>query len=198
MRLHKSPWTVFATLTIVFACVVSLSLATGDKAEANPAESFASQDRAEDRFDQPDDSEGRENDFEDDDGRFSDDEFDERDMDEREMDDFDEDSFGHDEMVEFEFHQMEIESNIGRLEMINRLAEIAKDDVSMASYAIMHLEESTQSEEAGIQMLKELIASDDVSHPVKNLLKMKLAELYSWSDQEDAAIDMFKSMMMSK
>jgi hypothetical protein len=105
---------------------------------------------------------------------------------------------GFDDEEEIEFHQMEIESNIARLEMINRLAEIAKDNVAMASYAIMHLEDSMESEEAGIQILKEMIASDQVSHPVRNLLKMKLAELYSWSDQESAAIDTFKSMLMSK
>lgn len=52
-------------------------------------------------------------------------------------------------------------------------------------------ERHAMSEEEWLQILQELIASDQVSDPVRNRLKMKLPEIYSWSDRESAAIDTF-------
>jgi len=185
MYRHRSPWILTATLTFVFMSIVGLNFIISDNVAANPSIASINQETTPDDLDPPAEDIGRDDGFDSEDSSIEEEEYNEGDM----------ETFEEDELGELELHQMEIETNIARLEMITRLAEIAKDDVAMASYAIMHMEESMESEEAGILMLKKLIASDEVSHPVKNLLKMKLAELYSWSNQEDAAIDMFKSMM---
>ena len=131
------------------------------------------------------------------------------DFDEGDEDEFDEgDEFGEEdeewydgesEYDHLEFRRMEVEANVGRVELMKRLAEIAKDDVTMASYAIMNMEELIGSEdEKAIATIKELIASSNVAKPVKNLLKMKLAEMYSYSDQEDKAMEVLKSMIIEE
>ena len=119
---------------------------------------------------------------------------DEEDGEEEDEDHEDDDDF-EDEMHHLEMEQIELESNLGQIEVIKRVAEIAKDDVATAGYALMMLEELMEDEEEGIGMLKEMIASSDVSKPVKNLLRMKLVEVYSSSDQSDEAIKVLKSLI---
>ena len=112
---------------------------------------------------------------------------------EQEGEDFEE---SHQEMYEVEFERMHVEANIGRIEMVNRLAEIAKDKTAMASYAIMQMEEVVEEEQL-VQTLQELIESDQVAPAIKNLLRMKLAEAYNWQDQPDEALKQFKLMIMN-
>ncbi len=185
MRLLRSPWTLVATLFIAMTCVICFGPAAGNSVAANSSEFLTDRESTAEDSDSFDEDDKRDDSFESLERTAEEDDGDMEDLDSSEFEDV-------------ELHQMEIEANIAHLEMVNRLAEIASNEVAMASYAIMHLEETVDSEEAGIALLKEMIASDQVSPPVKNLLKMKLAELYSWSDQEEAAIDTFKSMLMSR
>ena len=120
---------------------------------------------------------------------------DEEDEEGEEDEDHEDDDDFEDEMHHLEMEQIELESNLGQIEVIKRVAEIAKDDVATAGYALMMLEELMEDEEEGIGMLKEMIASSDVSKPVKNLLRMKLVEVYSSSDQSDEAIKVLKSLI---
>lgn len=184
---------------------------------------FDDEDMDEDFDDQEFDDEDMRDEFDDEDmDDFDDEDFNE-DFDDEDMDDFDDERFGDQEFddddfqeedefegdedwdeegdepefEEQEFERMVLESNIAHLEVINRMAEIAQDDLATASYAIMQMEELFEDEQEAIGFLKEMLDSDRVSRPVKNLLKMKLAEIYSWSDQRDAALSVFKSMLMS-
>ena len=120
---------------------------------------------------------------------------DEEDEEGEEDEDHEDDDDFEDEMHHLEMEQIELESNLGQIEVIKRVAEIAKDDVATAGYALMMLEELMEDEAEGIGMLKEMIASSDVSKPVKNLLRMKLVEVYSSSDQSDEAIKVLKSLI---
>lgn len=223
MRFKNSSLSLFVSLAIVLMFVLAINLATGTNLTAVDNGVSDSLQQEEGRFDpiqEDEDEDESDEGFEDEQDWDEEDEFDDMDdMDDEfddmdDMDEFDdddnfdqEDEFddedGFDDEEEFEgddmeMERMEIESNIGRLETINRLAEIAEDDTKMASYAIMHLEEFVDGEEMATEVLKEMIESDSVSRPVKNLLKMKLAEMYSWQDRHDDALEIFKSMIQSR
>ena len=199
----KSILTLITSLFVVVLFVVAINLTNNSRVTASSPTAFtaASQDSL-GKFNPIEETEKDEEEAEEEEGKRDEEDEDEGEWDEEEGDDEDEHEEG-DEEEEFEFEEMElermeIESNIGRLETINRLAEIAKDDTAMASYAIMHLEEYVEDEDEAIDMLEELIESDKVAKPVKNLLKMKLAEVYSWQDRNESALKIFKSMLMSK
>ncbi len=92
----------------------------------------------------------------------------------------------------------QIELSLGRLEVVNRLSEIAADEVQTAAYAIMHLQEFVEDEEEVIEMLEEVIASDGVDLRVRDLAKMKLVEVYAYADQFEMSKKTLKSMILNK
>lgn len=110
----------------------------------------------------------------------------------------------NEEGEEREMHiaQMEIENKLGRLELANRLGEVAKDDIATASYAIMQMEEIMEEifddEEQAVEFLQKMIRSDSVSKPVKNLLRMKLADAYKWLDQPEKSLEVYESLLQNK
>ena len=96
---------------------------------------------------------------------------------------------GHHELREFEV-------NMARLEIIGRLAEVAENPTMTAGYALMQLEQFVEDEEEAVDVLIELIESDRVSPPVRNLLKMKLVEVLGWADEREEAIEVLMSMVV--
>lgn len=221
MRFTNSLLTLAASLLVVLMFVVTFNAMTGSSLSAGHLGAIAPlpqvstgnllPNQEDDDWDEGDDeqSDGDGENQDDDDWNDEDqdrdddwdddmDDDDDMDMDDgwgQEGEDQDDDDWSDEE---FEMDRMEIESNIGRLETISRLAEIAQDDTKMASYAIMHLSEFMEDEEEAIQLLKDLIDSEKVSRTAKNLLKMKLAEVYSMDDRREEALEVFKSMLMSR
>ena len=193
MRFKNSLFTLIVTLVVVFIFVVGINLMSSNHVVANGSnlptpnqESFdpiRGDNESEERFDEEQDEDDEDEDDEED-------EYDEEDDEDEEGDE----EFG--EFEELEFQRMELELGLVHIEKIKRLAEIAESDVGTASYAIIQLEESLEDEEDAEQLLKEMIASPKCSKPVKNLLKMKLAELYSWSDRPELAREVYKSMIL--
>lgn len=177
MQVKHSVPTLVTTFLLILLFVVGLNLTNGKPLSAGDQNGLAFNPVQE----QEEEEELEDEDEEDEEG--------EEDEDHEDDDDFE------DEMHHLEMEQIELESNLGQIEVIKRVAEIAKDDVATAGYALMMLEELMEDEEEGIGMLKEMIASSDVSKPVKNLLRMKLVEVYSSSDQSDEAIKVLKSLI---
>ena len=177
MQVKHSVPTLVTTFLLILLFVVGLNLTNGKPLSAGDQNGLAFNPVQE----QEEEEELEDEDEEDEEG--------EEDEDHEDDDDFE------DEMHHLEMEQIELESNLGQIEVIKRVAEIAKDDVATAGYALMMLEELMEDEEEGIGMLKEMIASSEVSKPVKNLLRMKLVEVYSSSDQSDEAIKVLKSLI---
>ncbi|MGY8747199.1 MAG: hypothetical protein ACKVHR_03940 [Pirellulales bacterium] len=88
----------------------------------------------------------------------------------------------------------EIEATLGQLEVIRQLAEIAENDTATAAYAMMQMEEVIDDEEEAIEVLNHLLDSN-TTKSVKNLIKMKLAEIYLWSDQREEATELLMSLI---
>jgi thioredoxin-like negative regulator of GroEL len=88
----------------------------------------------------------------------------------------------------------EIEATLGQLEVIRQLAEIAENDTATAAYALMQMEEVIDDEEEAIEVLNHLLDSN-TTKSVKNLIKMKLAEIYLWSDQREEATELLMSLI---
>ena len=177
MQVKHSVPTLVTTFLLILLFVVGLNLTNGKPLSAGDQNGLAFNPVQE----QEEEEELDDEDEEDEEG--------EEDEDHEDDDDFE------DEMHHLEMEQIELESNLGQIEVIKRVAEIAKDDVATAGYALMMLEELMEDEEEGIGMLKEMIASSEVSKPVKNLLRMKLVEVYSSSDQSAEAIGVLKSLI---
>lgn len=185
MKFTNAVLSILTAIVLVAILTIGLQMNEGSRAEASPVpvmqESFDPVDGDEEK-DEPQEEEEQEMEEEED---FEDEEKD-RERKEREM----------------HFAQMEIEHKLGRLELTNRLGEIAKNDIATASYAIMQLEETMEEnfedEEQAFEFLKEMIGSDSVSKPVKNLLRMKLAEAYRWFDQPKKAMEVYKTLLQNK
>lgn len=187
MKFTNAVLSILTAIVLVAILTIGLQMNEGSRAEASPIpvmqESFDPVDGDQEKDEPPEEDEQKmeeEEDFED----REDDE--DREREEREM----------------HFAQMEVEQNLGRLELANLLGEIAKDDVATASYAIMQIEETMEEnfedEEQAFEFLQEMIGSDSVSKPVKNLLRMKLAEAYRWFDQPEKAMEVYKTLLQNK
>ena len=88
----------------------------------------------------------------------------------------------------------EIETTLGRLEVIRQLAEIAENETATAAYALMQMEEIVDDEEEAIEVLNHLLDTDPAK-PIKNLIRMKLAELHIWSDQTEEATEVLAELI---
>ncbi len=109
---------------------------------------------------------------------------------EGEYDEHDDDE--HDDDRENE--HSEIESTLGRLEVIRQLAEIAENDTATAAYALMQMEEVFEEEDQAIEVLSHLLKSNPAK-PIKNLIRMKLAEVLLWSDQTEEATEVLVDLI---
>ncbi len=101
------------------------------------------------------------------------------------------------EIAEAEMERASVESNIGRLELITRLTEIAGDDAKMAGYAIMHVGEYLEPAEA-VKLLEQVIKSQESSKSVRNLAKLKLAEVYAEEGRDSDVKKLLKSILKVK
>ena len=89
------------------------------------------------------------------------------------------------EAHEEEEHE-EVESTLGRLEVIRQLAEIAENETATAAYALMRMEELMEEENEAIEILNHLLDSNPAK-PIKNLIRMKLTEIHLSSGQNEEA-----------
>jgi hypothetical protein len=141
-------------------------------------------------YDEHDDDEH--DDDEHDDDEHDDDEHDDDEHDDEEHDDDEHDDEEHDDDRENE--HSEIESTLGRLEVIRQLAEIAENDTATAAYALMQMEEVFEEEDQAIEVLSHLLKSNPAK-PIKNLIRMKLAEVLLWSDQTEEATEVLVDLI---
>lgn len=134
-------------------------------------------------------------------GRFNpiqedeDQEYDEEDEEEHEEEEHD--GYEHDVEDFYEDRENEhgeIETTLGRLEVIRQLAEIAENETATAAYALMQMEEIVDDEEEAIEVLNHLLDTDPAK-PIKNLIRMKLAELHIWSDQTEEATEVLAELI---
>lgn len=88
----------------------------------------------------------------------------------------------------------EIESTLGRLEVIRQLAAIAENDTATAAYALMRMEEIMEEENEAIEVLNHLLDSNPAK-PIKNLIRMKLAEIHLWSGQNEEATEVLVDLI---
>ena len=120
---------------------------------------------------------------------------DEHDEDEHDEDEHDEDEHDEDEHeFEREHEQSEIEGTLGQLEVIRQLADIAENDTATAAYALMQMEELLGEEDEAIEALNLLLKSNPAK-PIKNLIRMKLAEIHLWSDQTEEATEVLMDLI---
>ena len=119
---------------------------------------------------------------------------DEHDEDEHDDDEHDDDEHDDEDEGHRENEHGEIEATLGQLEVIRQLAEIAENDTATAAYALMQMEEVIDDEEEAIEVLNHLLDSN-TTKSVKNLIKMKLAEIYLWSDQREEATELLMSLI---
>ena len=130
-------------------------------------------------------------------GRFNpiqEEEDDEHEDDEHEDDEHEDDEHEDEDEGHRENEHGEIEATLGQLEVIRQLAEIAENDTATAAYALMQMEEVIDDEEEAIEVLNHLLDSN-TTKSVKNLIKMKLAEIYLWSDQREEATELLMSLI---
>ena len=116
--------------------------------------------------------------------------------DEHEEDEHEEEEDDYEE-EEHEFdreHDGEIEGTLGQLEVIRQLADIAENDTATAAYALMQMEELLGEEDEAIEALNLLLKSNPAK-PIKNLIRMKLAEIHLWSDQTEEATEVLMDLI---
>lgn len=110
-------------------------------------------------------------------------------------DEFEEEEFEEEHEAEFEeleeheFHleleRKELEVSFGRLEIVSRVAELAEEKNSAATYAIMHVHEYVEQGEA--QAFLEDLLDKCEDKQVKRLLHIKLAEIHAHEDRPEEA-----------
>ena len=130
-------------------------------------------------------------------GRFNpiQEEEDEHEEDEHEEDEHEEDDYEEEEHeFDREHEHGEIEGTLGQLEVIRQLADIAENDTATAAYALMQMEELLGEEDEAIEALNLLLKSNPAK-PIKNLIRMKLAEIHLWSDQTEEATEVLMDLI---
>ena len=114
---------------------------------------------------------------------------------EHEEEDYEEDDYEEEEHeFDREHEHGEIEGTLGQLEVIRQLADIAENDTATAAYALMQMEELLGEEDEAIEALNLLLKSNPAK-PIKNLIRMKLAEIHLWSDQTEEATEVLMDLI---
>ncbi len=178
MRINNPMLTILTCLTLCAMLILTNQLLNTQVATADgiPATSL---------------QEGRFNPIQEDEDREYDEE-DEEEHEEEEHDDYEHDV--EDFYEDRENERGEIETTLGRLEVIRQLAEIAENETATAAYALMQMEEIVDDEEEAIEVLNHLLDTDPAK-PIKNLIRMKLAELHIWSDQTEEATEVLAELI---
>ena len=109
--------------------------------------------------------------------------------------------FHEEEIHELEMHHRhlevevsELEFSLGRLKVVNELVSIADNPTGAASFAIMHITEFMEPEEA-IAFL-EGIAKEAANPSVRRLTAIKLAELYAHTEQPEQAAQQLRQLIL--
>ena len=191
MRINNPILTILTCLVLSAVLILTNHLWDTQVATANGISSTIVQ---EGRFNPIQEEE--EGEYEEEDEEEDEEEHDEEEHDEDEHDDDEHDDDEHDDEDEGhrENEHGEIEATLGQLEVIRQLAEIAENDTATAAYALMQMEEVIDDEEEAIEVLNHLLDSN-TTKSVKNLIKMKLAEIYLWSDQREEATELLMSLI---
>ena len=178
MRINNPILTILTFLTLFAMLILTNQLVNTQVATADgiPATSL---------------QEGRFNPIQEDEDQEYDEE-DEEEHEEEEHDDYEHDV--EDFYEDRENEHGEIETTLGRLEVIRQLAEIAENETATAAYALMQMEEIVDDEEEAIEVLNHLLDTDPAK-PIKNLIRMKLAELHIWSDQTEEATEVLAELI---
>lgn len=88
----------------------------------------------------------------------------------------------------------ELEFSLGRLKVVNELVAIADNPTSAASFAIMHITEFMEPEDA-IGFLAGI--AEEASNPsVRRLTAIKLAELYAHAEQPEQAAQQLRKLIL--
>jgi hypothetical protein len=90
----------------------------------------------------------------------------------------------------------ELETQFGRLELVGRLAEIAHEEIRAAAFAIAHVQEFMDEEEA-IEFLNEALA-DTKNAGVRRMIRIKLAELHAHAEQRDEALEHVRALIVGE
>ncbi|MDA7870759.1 hypothetical protein N9B04_01785 [bacterium] len=184
MRINNPILTILTCLTLCAMLILTNHLWDTQVATADGISPTSQQ---EGRFNPIQEEEEGEHDEEHDDEEHDDEEHDDEEHDDEEHDDEE-----HDDDRENE--HSEIESTLGRLEVIRQLAEIAENDTATAAYALMQMEEVFEEEDQAIEVLSHLLKSNPAK-PIKNLIRMKLAEVLLWSDQTEEATEVLVDLI---
>ncbi len=192
MRIHSLS-TVAASLMLVLAFVFMFNMVSSNQLEAHPKVT-GMQDK-DGSFDPIQEESSDENSEEwEEEGEPSDDDHADEDY---EDEDHEGEEHEHEEaeheFMYLELEKLSIENNLVRLEFMNRMTEIAKDDEATAAYAIMHLGEFMEEDEV-IDTLEKLHDSG-VSGSTRNLIRMKLAEAYMEADRHEKSMEILKLMI---
>ena len=100
--------------------------------------------------------------------------------------------------LNMEMEMAESQAAFNRLEMVGRVAEIAKDEVTSAAFAIIHIQEFfEENPEGAIGFLEDTLKQTD-NAPVKRLIHIKLAELYSATEKPDKAQEQLRILITGK
>ena len=97
-----------------------------------------------------------------------------------------------------EIERAELETGMGRLEMVERVAELAENKVAAAAFALMHVEEFFgEDEEGGIKFLQSMLKEAD-DQAVRRIIRVKLAEIYAGADQRKKAEQQIRALILGK
>ncbi|MDA7902415.1 hypothetical protein N9B31_02035 [Mariniblastus sp.] len=199
MRINNPILTILTCLTLCAMLILTNHLWDTQVATADGISPTSQQ---EGRFNPIQEEEEGEHDEEHDDEEHDDEEHDDEEHDDEEHDDEEHDDEEHDDEEhddeehddDRENEHSEIESTLGRLEVIRQLAEIAENDTATAAYALMQMEEVFEEEDQAIEVLSHLLKSNPAK-PIKNLIRMKLAEVLLWSDQTEEATEVLVDLI---
>lgn len=91
-----------------------------------------------------------------------------------------------------ELAQLEIQER--RLQTVSQVIEVAKDKVRTAAFALMHIMDFFEPEEA-INFLAEAL-EDTSNASVRRFVHMKLTKLYADTDQPEEAMEQLSHLIM--
>ncbi|MDA7925468.1 hypothetical protein N9B46_01350 [Mariniblastus sp.] len=192
MRINNPILTILTCLTLCAMLILTNHLWDTQVATADGISPTSQQEGRFNPIQEEEEEEEGEHDEEHDDEEHDDEEHDDEEHDDEEHDDEEHDDEEHDDDRENE--HSEIESTLGRLEVIRQLAEIAENDTATAAYALMQMEEVFEEEDQAIEVLSHLLKSNPAK-PIKNLIRMKLAEVLLWSDQTEEATEVLVDLI---
>ncbi len=99
----------------------------------------------------------------------------------------------HIHRMHLELERAELEASFGRLEMVGRTAQIAENEVTAAAYAVMHVTDLAEPDQA-VELLSNALQKTD-NQATQRVIRIKLAEIYAHTERPDEALGQFKSLI---